>query len=169
MEQLRGIASRKIKRFPYPQAFRCRRSRRSFTFESPVLYRQYSRYISVRTLRLCHGLYGMTNYTSARGRSRWLGPQEAGSTPLKLELRPPSARKTTRRQYEPPPTPRSSRRRRRAEGEVAKGNEPQPNGGGCECTVLLPRPLPSFPTSDLHSYAIAILPDIIRSSWSRIF
>ena len=64
-----------------------------------------------------------TNYTWARGRSRWLGPQEAGSTPLKLELRRPSARKTTRRQYEPPPTPWSRGRggeTRLARGEMAR-------------------------------------------------
>lgn len=60
-----------------------------------------------------------TNYTWARGRSRWLGPQEAGSTPLKLELRRPSARKTTRRQYEPPPTPWS--RGRGGETHLARG------------------------------------------------
>ena len=67
-----------------------------------------------------------TNYTWARGRSRWLGPQEAGSTPLKLELRRPSARKTTRRQYEPPPTPWSRGRggeTRLARGEVAREEE----------------------------------------------
>lgn len=67
-----------------------------------------------------------TNYTWARGRSRWLGPQEAGSTPLKLELRRPSARKTTRRQYEPPPTPWSRGRggeTRLARGEVAREGE----------------------------------------------
>lgn len=80
-----------------------------------------------RTLAPCHGPYdATTNYTWARGRSRWLGPQEAGSTPLKLELRRPSARKTTRRRYEPPPTPRSrGRGGETRQGEVARERERQ--------------------------------------------
>lgn len=78
--------------------------------------------IYIRTLAPRHGPYdATTNYTWARGRSRWLGPQEAGSTPLKLELRRPSARKTTRRQYEPPPTPCGrGGETRLAQGEVAR-------------------------------------------------
>lgn len=91
----------------------------------PALQGQYIGIYPARTLAPCHGPYdATTNYTWARGRSRWLGPQEAGSTPLKLELRRPSARKTTRRRYEPPPTPRSrGRGGETRQGEVARERE----------------------------------------------